>query len=76
MKAELTKAGKSITLYSPNTDGLSYKQAYGVPVRDATGGIIGFVSDVDEKYIYMHIFDKETLDIEQQQVSSFEIVNA
>lgn len=76
MKVELTKSGKSIALYSPNVDKLSYEQIYGLPVRDATGEIIGFVSDVDEKYIYMHIFDKETLDIEQQQVSSFEIVNA
>ena len=76
MKVELTKSGKSITLYSPNVDKLSYEQAYGLPVKDDTGEIIGCVSDVDEKYIYMHIFDKETLDIEQRQVSSFEIVNA
>ena len=75
MKAELTKAGKSITVYSPNVDGLNYDQAYGVPVRDDRGDVVGFVSDVDEKYIYMHIFDKETLNIEQQKVS-FEIVNA
>lgn len=75
MKVELTKAGKSITVYSPNVDGLNYDQAYGVPVRDDRGDVIGFVSDADEKHIYMHIFDKETLDMEQPP-TSFEIVNA
>lgn len=56
MKVELTKAGKSITVYSPNVDGLNYDQAYGVPVRDDRGDVIGFVSDVDEKtYLHAHI---------------------
>lgn len=62
-------------VYTINIDNLTYEQAYGLPVKDNDGSIIGFVSDVDEEYIYMHIFNKNTLDIEQK-TTSIEFINA
>lgn len=58
-----------------NVDNLTYEQAYGLPVKDNDGSIIGFVSDVDEKYIYMRVFNKNTLDTAQKP-ASVKFINA
>lgn len=68
-----TSGGTNV--YTINIDNLTYEQAYGLPVKDNDGSIIGFVSDVDEKYIYMHIFNKNTLDTAQKP-TSVEFINA
>lgn len=74
MILDTANTNDSINVHTNNIDNLTYEQAYGLPVKDNDGSIIGFVSDVDEKYIYMHIFNKNTLNIVQNP-TSVELIN-
>lgn len=62
MKIDIDKTGKSFTLYTENITRLTKDQVYGLPVKNDNGEIVGFVSEVDKDYIYIHIFDKKSID--------------
>jgi hypothetical protein len=75
MIVDRSNTSGGINVYTINIDKLTREQAYGLPVKNSDGSIIGFISDADEEYIYMHIFNKDTLDTVQNS-TSVEFINA